>query len=83
MSEQDYNTPASVLLMQKINSICFENEELKKKLDESFEKINSLTEQIVAKDALIDKLSKRHPTKEEALAQYEFIKNNSKRNKKL
>lgn len=27
------------------------------------------------------KLSKRHPTKEEALAQYEFIKANSKRNK--
>ena len=27
------------------------------------------------------KLSKRHPTKEEALAQYEFIKANSQRNK--
>lgn len=30
---------------------------------------------------VIDKLRKRHPTKEEALAQYEFIKANSTRNK--
>jgi hypothetical protein len=28
-----------------------------------------------------EKLSKRHPTKEEALAQYEFIKQRSQRNK--
>lgn len=28
-----------------------------------------------------EKLSKRHPTKEEALAQYQWLKENSKRNK--
>ena len=28
-----------------------------------------------------EKLSKRHPTKEEALAQYNWLKANSKRNK--
>jgi hypothetical protein len=31
---------------------------------------------------VIDKLRKRHPTKEEALAQYQWLKENSQRNKK-
>lgn len=82
MSEQDYNTPASVLLMDKIITIRFENEELRLKLLESIEKIKKLTNEIAVKDTLIEKLSKRHPTKEEALAQYELIKNNSKRIKR-
>lgn len=82
MSEQDYNTPASVLLMDKIITIRFENEELRLKLLESIEEIKKLTNEIAVKDTLIEKLSKRHPTKEEALAQYEFIKNNSKRIKR-
>lgn len=30
---------------------------------------------------VIDQLRKRHPTKEEALAQYQWLKENSKRNK--
>ena len=82
MSEQEYNIPASVLLMDKIITIRFENEELRLKLLESIEKIKKLTNEIAVKDTLIEKLSKRHPTKEEALAQYELIKNNSKRIKR-
>ena len=82
MSEQEYNIPASVLLMDKIITIRFENEELRLKLLESIEKIKKLTNEIAVKDTLIEKLSKRHPTKEEALVQYEFIKNNSKRIKR-
>jgi hypothetical protein len=31
--------------------------------------------------ARVEKLSKRHPTREEALAQYHFIKERSQRNK--
>jgi archaellum component FlaC len=49
-------------------------EEYSRIIDEQREEINRLK-------AKVEKLSKRHPTTEEALAQYHFIKQNSQRNK--
>ena len=43
--------------------------------------IENLQKEIARLQERNEKLSKRHPTKEEALAQYEWLKANSKRNK--
>jgi cell division protein FtsB len=43
--------------------------------------IENLQKEIARLQERNEKLSKRNPTKEEALAQYEWLKANSKRNK--
>ena len=43
--------------------------------------IENLQKEIARLQERNEKLSKRHPTKEKALAQYEWLKANSKRNK--
>ena len=55
------------MVENRIRLIIEENEKLK----EENEKLKQR----------VEKLSKRHPTKEEALAQYHWLKENSRRNK--
>lgn len=43
--------------------------------------IENLQKEITRLKEINEKLSKRHPTKEEVLAQYNWLKANSKRNK--
>ena len=55
--------------------------DLVKENDALLEENEKLKIEIEQLKARIEKLSKRHPTKEEALAQYNWLKENSTRNK--
>jgi cell division protein FtsB len=50
-------------------------------IDQQKREIEKLKAEIYDLKERNKKLSKRHPTKEEALAQYHWLKENSKRNK--